>query len=825
MKIIADLHIHSKYSRATSKDMDLEHIALKAKEKGINIVATGDFTHPLWFNELKTKLEPAERGLYRLKGDSLNSNLRFILSVEISNIYTRNNKVRRVHNVILVPSLEAAQKINNVLSWQGNLKSDGRPILGLDSEELLKIVFNAEPQAMFIPAHCLLPDTYIHTDQGIKQIQNIKEGDYIYTHQGRLKKVIRIFKRFYSGQVFTIKPFYFRLGLTTTPEHPYLILRNDRYQGDSNYYGEQLKRDYFKFKKPIWVEATKIQVGDILLFPRFNKEIEDKKFIRLDEILNPIAIKYRKNKIAPNSRTNWFSNTIKIDKDFCRLAGYYLAEGYTNSRDAIGFCFRDGEKEYIEDLKILMQKIFGLQPSRIYKKEGCHGIEIIYFSKILVNIFEHLFYLSSKRKRADTKAMPHWMLKLPLEKQVEIFRGWWRGDTGYTSSQELMNQMKIILLRLGIIPSIYKQSKEDFNKKHIHKWRINGRTIQAQYDSFSFSNLSFFEDKFQLLKTPEFKKFNYKTIRRNGWIDKNYIYLPVREIEKKFYEGEVYNLEVEEDNSYVTEFACVHNCWTPWFGVLGSMSGFDSLEEAFGENVKLISALETGLSSDPSMNWMVSALDKFTLVSNSDAHSPDNLGREANVLDINFDYYELREAIINKDREKFLYTIEFYPEEGKYHYDGHRLCQVRMTPEERKKNNGLCPVCHRPLTIGVLSRVEDLGDREFGFKPQNAIPFKHLIPLRELIADVLNVQVKTKLVEQEYRKLINHFGNEFRILLDAKKEELDQVTRSDISQAIINSREGKVEILPGYDGEYGKIHVLLDKQNDSQEEKEQKPLF
>lgn len=419
MKIIADLHIHSKYSRATSKDMDLEHIALKAKEKGINIVATGDFTHPLWFNELKTKLEPAERGLYRLKRDSSDSNLRFILSVEISNIYTRNNKVRRVHNVILVPSLEAAQKINNVLSWQGNLKSDGRPILGLDSEELLKIVFNAEPQAMFIPAHI----------------------------------------------------------------------------------------------------------------------------------------------------------------------------------------------------------------------------------------------------------------------------------------------------------------------------------------------------------------------------------------------------------------------WTPWFSVFGSMSGFDSLEEAFGENVKLISALETGLSSDPLMNWMVSALDKFTLVSNSDAHSPDNLGREANVLDINFDYYELREAIINKDREKFLYTIEFYPEEGKYHYDGHRLCQVRMTPEERKKNNSLCPVCHRPLTIGVLSRVEDLGDREFGFKPQNAIPFKHLIPLRELIADVLNVQVKTKLVEQEYRKLINHFGNEFRILLDAKKEELDQVTRSDISQAIINSREGKVEILPGYDGEYGKIHVLLDKQNDNQEGKEQKPLF
>ena len=419
MRIIVDLHIHSKYSRATSKDMDLEHIALKAKEKGLNIVATGDFTHPEWFQELKEKLEPAERGLYRLKNDDQNSKLRFILSVEISNIYTKNKRVRRVHNLVIVPSLEAAEKINNVLSWHGNLKADGRPILGLDSEELLKIVFNIEKEAMFIPAHI----------------------------------------------------------------------------------------------------------------------------------------------------------------------------------------------------------------------------------------------------------------------------------------------------------------------------------------------------------------------------------------------------------------------WTPWFSVFGSMSGFDSLEEAFNNNINLISALETGLSSDPKMNWMFSKLDQFALVSNSDAHSLNNLGREANVFDIDFDYYALKEAIVNKDRNKFLYTIEFYPEEGKYHYDGHRLCKVSMSPEERKKVNGICPVCHKPLTIGVLSRVEDLADRPYGFIPDNAIPFKHLIPLREIIADVLNVQVKTKLVEEEYQKLVHHFKNEFTILLDTSLDELKTITKEQIAEAIINVRQDKVELIAGYDGEYGKIHVLIDENKKFEKDKEQKLLF
>lgn len=410
MKLIADFHLHSKYSRATSRDMDLEHMALSAQRKGINIIGTGDFTHPEWFHELTSKLEPVEEGLYKLKSqnsDSKSQNqVRFIVTGEISNIYQRGGKTRRVHNVIILPSLESAEKINNILSWQGNLKSDGRPILGMDSEELLKIVFKAEPKAMFIPAHI----------------------------------------------------------------------------------------------------------------------------------------------------------------------------------------------------------------------------------------------------------------------------------------------------------------------------------------------------------------------------------------------------------------------WTPWFAVFGSMSGFNSLEEAFGENTKYLSALETGLSSSPSMNWRISSLDKLALVSNSDAHSPNNIGREANVFDIDFNYSSLREAIIRKDKTKFLYTIEFFPEEGKYHYDGHRLCKVRMSPEERKKEKGICPVCGRPLTIGVLSRVEELADRSKEEVPKNAIPFKSLVPLREIIAESLGCQVKTKAVEEEYQKLISQFPNEFYILLEASDKDLQRASTEKIADGIIRIREGKVILEPGYDGEYGKVKVFSDQE-------------
>jgi uncharacterized protein (TIGR00375 family) len=400
MKFIADFHIHSKYSRATSLRSDLESFGKKAIEKGILVIGTGDFTHPLWLKEIKDKLEPAESGLFQLK-DSL-TQTRFILTSEISCIYSKNGGVRKVHILVICPSIENVEKINARLNLIGNLKSDGRPILGLDAKELAKIVFNVSEDNLVIPAHA----------------------------------------------------------------------------------------------------------------------------------------------------------------------------------------------------------------------------------------------------------------------------------------------------------------------------------------------------------------------------------------------------------------------WTPWFGIFGSKSGFDSLEECFEELTPQIFSIETGLSSDPPMNWQISALDRITLISNSDAHSPEKLGREANAFDTELSYQGMVSAIKNKDKEKFLYTIEFYPEEGKYHFDGHRLCNISLNPEESKKYNNTCPTCGKPLTLGVVNRVNQLADRKPGFHPDNAIPFKSIIPLEEVIADALSLNTGTKEVLKNYNQLIQDFGTEFNILLNVSEKDLLAKTQEEIAQAIIRARSGQVYIEPGYDGVFGKIKVF-----------------
>ena len=401
MKFIADFHIHSKYSRATSKDMDLENLDKWAKIKGIKVVGTGDFTHPEWLKNLKEKLEPAEPGLFKLKGAGENGT-RFILTSEISCIYSKNGAVRKIHTLIFAPSLEIVEKINTQLGWIGNLKSDGRPILGLDAKELAKIVLNSSQECLVIPAHI----------------------------------------------------------------------------------------------------------------------------------------------------------------------------------------------------------------------------------------------------------------------------------------------------------------------------------------------------------------------------------------------------------------------WTPWFSLFGSRSGFDSLEECFEEYSKYIYAGETGLSSDPAMNWRWSALDKITLISNSDAHSPRKLGREVNVFDTDLSYPAIAEVIKTKDPEKFLYTIEFFPQEGKYHYDGHRACEVCLSPQESKKYNDICPNCGKPLTLGVLHRVDELADRKQGFKPEGAIPFRNLIPLEEIIGAAMGVGSQSKKVAKEYENLIKKLDNEFKVLLDTTEDDLKTATLPEIAEGIIKVREGKVQIKPGHDGVFGKIKIF-----------------
>ncbi|MDO8473938.1 MAG: hypothetical protein Q7S62_00055 [bacterium] len=865
MKFIADFHIHSRFARATSKEMTLENLNHWAGKKGITVMGTGDFTHPLWFKELKEQLEPAEQGLYKLKVLNSNEGLkgketatRFLFTSEISCIYSKGGQVRRVHLILIAPSVLAVEKINTQLGRIGNLRSDGRPILGIDAKEVLKIALEADSSCMVVPAHCLPPESIVHTRGNlVKSIKDIRKDDYVYTHKNRWQRVMEVFTRPYKGKLYKIKPFYFGEGLSTTSEHPFYVLKTQKHHrlGLSRFCHpgcvgnkKHCCKKHIATKEnftPQWVQAQNLEKGDVLLYPRFTgtKDIEHialQNFLTMPylqkEILHTnnlfdvrqderLFSRQRSEALSSTvitmkgTRAKVFTSTISVSRSFCRLIGYYLAEG-SEGGDLISFTFAEHEEQYLSDVRGLMQEIFSLEPSKEQIKAG--SVELIYYSKILKDFFSTFCYQQENREhRAFTKVLPQWMLELPQEKQIEILLGWWRGDAGYTSSRILMNQMKILFLRLGIIPSVYIDRAK--RRQELGNSFIEGRKINAQHDLFAVNRLAFFEDTYGLLSMPEFQKYNYKTKIRHGWIDENYAYLPIRDIDITEYEGDVYNLEVENDNSYVAEFATVHNCWTPWFSVFGSKSGFNTLGECFDEYTKYIYAIETGLSSDPAMNWRLSALDKIALLSNSDSHSLEKIGREVNVFDTEMSYSALMQVIKAKDPAKFLYTVEFFPEEGKYHYDGHRLCGVSMAPAESKKNNNICPKCKKPLVIGVLNRVEELADRPEGFVPPSAIPFKSLIPLQEIIADALGVNVGTKRGKAEYEKLIEEFGNEFMVLLDTDVEALKLATLPEIAEGIKRVRERKVSIEPGYDGEYGKIKIFQD--NEQRSSVSQKALF
>jgi uncharacterized protein (TIGR00375 family) len=413
MKFIADFHVHSKFSRATAKNLDLENLYIAAQIKGVTVVGTGDFTYPEWFSEIGDKLQAAEPGLFKLKDEharicdkqvppSCRAEVRFILSTEISNIYKKNDKTRKNHNLILVPDLAVAEKLNAKLDSIGNIKSDGRPILGLDARDLLEILLETSDEGYLIPAHI----------------------------------------------------------------------------------------------------------------------------------------------------------------------------------------------------------------------------------------------------------------------------------------------------------------------------------------------------------------------------------------------------------------------WTPWFSVLGSKSGFDSIEECFEDLTPNIFAVETGLSSDPPMNWRVSGLDGLTLVSNSDAHSPQNLGREANLLNTDLSFDGIKSAIKSGDADRFLGTFEFYPQEGKYHFDGHRNCKIRLHPKETMDCNGKCPVCGKELTIGVLYRVEELADRGQDQRPPNYHPYYNIVQLTDILAEIFKVGAKSKKVLKNYQTTINELGSEFTILHSLEPEVIDGAGIPLLGEAIRRMRNHEIEVQPGYDGEYGQVKIF-----------------
>jgi len=800
MEYVIELHPHSKYATACSEQLTLEGMADACEKKGIQIIGSADFTHPLWFNDMKQKLEEDKKGVYKLKGSK--SKTRFLLTSEMSVIFPnekggkslgmfdRTGMTKRFHNCVIAPSLEVVEQINAQMGKFGNLSVDGRPMLTLRASEFIEILHGISKDIFVFPAHCLLPNEIVIMNSEVKEIQNIKKGEKVLTHTGESHTVQKVLSRIYCGNVFKIIPWYFSTGIEVTPEHPFFAIKTIKNCNGSGGICKPARahirncyKHFYKNYKTSWISAENLEIGDVLVYPRLSKE-QDIETISIERHI----------------LTGNFPSQLRIDSRFCRLAGYYLAEGYSNRRDGIGFSFnKDSEKEYVEEVKLLIKDIF-----KIEAKKGKTDGDVLFYSKNLMVLFEKMFY-AGLEKNASTKCLPNWMLYISKRKQAELFRYWWRGDSGYTISRLLHNQFRLICLRLGIVPCIHIDTVSAYNRRGEHL--IGRRKIRANHSTYSLGHLAFFEDTFGMLKEKKFKGFVTKTDKKHGWIDENFVYLPIRKISTRNYKGSVFNLEVEGDNSFLTESAAVHNCWTPWFGVFGSMSGFDSMEDAYEDQAMHIRALETGLSSDPAMNWRISKLDKYAILSGSDAHSLPKLGREATVLE--FDEKDLSyKTIIDSIKEKKIkYTLEFYPEEGKYHFDGHRNCKVSLSPEDSARYNNICPVCRKPLTLGVMNRVNKLADREPGYVPKGAVPFVHAIPLQEVIAFVSKKTVYSMYVKSTYEKLIEKFGTEMNVLLKASIDEIAAVDK-DIANAMQNIREDRVSIKPGYDGVFGVIDIL-----------------
>ena len=254
------------------------------------------------------------------------------------------------------------------------------------------------------------------------------------------------------------------------------------------------------------------------------------------------------------------------------------------------------------------------------------------------------------------------------------------------------------------------------------------------------------------------------------------------------------------------------HAWTPWFAIFGSKSGFDAIEECFGSMAPYIYAIETGLSSNPEMNWQLSGLDRVVMISNSDAHSPRNLGREANVFEFDSPptYDDFVNVLRTQDANRFKYTIEFYPEEGKYHFDGCAGCGFSCDPVQSKKLGDRCPKCKRSMTLGVHHRVEQLKDREASSVSARKIPFKSIVPLAEILAEVYEVKsTQSTKVDQEYMRLTDAIANEFSLLLDVPIETIaKQAFNPNLAIAIERMRRGEVRVTPGYDGIYGKVSLV-----------------
>jgi len=440
-----------------------------------------------------------------------------------------------------------------------------------------------------------------------------------------------------------------------------------------------------------------------------------------------------------------------------KFFGFWIAEGWTTQgkNGDYNVCLSNQDKRIINEMKSLLNS-FGYNT---FWFEKTHTLRVRDYQ--LFSYLKQFGKCYDKFIPLDIKSLKKGYLEILLKYYIKgdghIYGRNGKGLSATTTSVRLRDDLQEIALKIGI-SAYYK-----LHRKKGTPFSSPGQNYEKVYRQNNDSWVIFFIRKnIHTVMPSTIKKWNYT----ESWTDFN---------------GPVFCVTVPNRVVYVRR-----NGIPVWCG-----------------------------NSDPDMNWRLSALDKIALISNSDSHSPHRIGREANIFDTDLSYQGIVDAIKSRNPNKFCQTIEFFPEEGRYHYNGHRKCGVVLDPKKTKKLNNICPECGKPLTLGTLHRVDELADRKEGDKPEQIIPYKKSIPLDEIIGDAKGVGSRTKTVEIEYKNLIKRFGTEFDILFSASPEQIERASCPEIAEGINRVRQGNVDIEPGHDGEYGKIGIFKDEERGS----------
>ncbi len=770
LRVIADLHIHGRYSRATSERMCAEEIASFAGIKGLDLVGTGDFTHPKWLKELQeTLVSESNTGLYKVARNP-EPPVYFMMTTEVSTIFTFKNEVKKVHHVILTPSIETAIQINDGLLKYGDLAADGRPTLNMDAPHLVEEVMEVSSENVVFPAHAWTPwfsifgafsgfnsveecyqdmtkhiyaletglscydeETEVLTDNGWKRFPEINFSDKICTLNPETNVIefqgpIRLFKYQYKGKMYRLKTK--RVDLLVTPNHKLLFSPCDFRKSPSF----SLKEAQFLFDKSKRLKKDGIWIG---------REVEY-------FILPTVKVRHG-NRFYSGFR-NLKEKKLPI-KLWLKFFGLWVAEGWTSKgkNGDYNVCLTSKNLDLLSEIKSILES-FGYTAHRLGNVIRVRDYQLFCYLKQFGKSHEKYIPLDIKLLSKDLLEI---FLEYYLKGNGHKYGREGKGLSASTTSTRLRDDLQEIALKVGISAYCKQERKRGSPIASTHP-RFRG--YRHKHDSWQ---IYFIRQNKPILLPSMIKKYNHI----ESWVD---------------FDGFVFCVEVPNHVIYIRR-----NGIPLWCG-----------------------------NSDPPMNWRLSKLDNFALVSNSDSHSfwPWRIGREANVFELEkMSYHEVVDAIRCRDKTRFKFTIETDPAYGKYHWTGHRNCCVALSPQEAIKLGNICPVCRRKLTKGVEQRVEELADRPAGFTPENAVGFMRLLPLSEIIATVLNLDSpSTQKVWSIYNSLIEKFGDEYTVLVDATADALSRVADEKVAEAIVRVREGHVKVVPGYDGLYGRLVVFAD---------------